>query len=64
MDCESIMLSEISQRKTNAQAITYMQNLGKLINTESRVVVTRGEEWGVGETGKGGSIGTNFPVLK
>ena len=61
MDLGSIMVNEISQRKTNAiWAHIYVKlkqknqqqqqkKNPKLIDTENRLVVARGERWGVGK---------------
>ena len=51
MNLEGIMLSEISQRKTNTYDFTHVEskkktkqiNKNKLTDTENRLVVTRGE---------------------
>ena len=48
MDLEDIMLSEISQRKTNTilfhlYVASKKQNRNKLIRTENKLVVARGE---------------------
>ena len=66
MDLENIMLSEISHRKTNDVGFhLYVESKGKkkqktktknhyLIDTENRLVVTRGRGWQTGKMGEGG----------
>ena len=63
MDLEGIILSEISQTKTNTRLFhLYVeskkqkmnkQNRNRLIDTENKLVVSRGERgWGMGEIGE------------
>ena len=56
------MLSGINQKQKKLYNLIYMQNLKKVefIETESRMVVTRGEE--VREMGRGQSKGTKLQL--
>ena len=56
MDFEDIMLSEISQRRTNTvwPDLYVKSEKSKLTDTENRLVVARGGGWGVGELDEGG----------
>ena len=57
MSLEDIMLSEISQTEKDIyHMILYVESKWKtkLINTEDRLVVTRGKGWGVDKMGEGG----------
>ena len=59
MDHQGIMLNEISQTEKDKCCIIsfYVESKKQkpeLIDTENRLVVVRGREWGMGETGEGG----------
>ena len=59
MDHQDIMLNEISQTEKDKCCIIsfYVESKKQkpeLIDTENRLVVVRGREWGMGEMGEGG----------